>query len=281
MKIANFKLKGQNKFGIVKDSGIIDVSAVYGNKYPSLKTFLENEDISVLSGISAEQTDYKIDQVEYLPVIDNPTKIICVGMNYSEKRAEFNELNPEPTLFIRFADSQTGHLTCINKPVESNEFDYEGELAVIIGKTCTHVSEDNALNFIAGYSCYMDGSARDWQHTWYTAGKNWPKTGGFGPYLTSKDEIQDPHNLSIRTFLNSTEVQNDNTKNMIHKIPYLISYISTFTQLNPGDVIITGSPGGVGKKRNPPLFLKEGDCIEVEIEGLGRLRNHIRETSIA
>lgn len=198
-------------------------------------------------------------------------------MNYSEKRAEFNELNPEPTLFVRFADSQTGHRSFVNKPVESHEFDYEGELAVIIGKTCSHVREEKALDYVAGYSCYMDGSARDWQHTWYTAGKNWPRTGAFGPWLTCKDEITDPHNLSIRTFLNSNEVQNDNTRNMIHKIPYLIAYISTFTQLNAGDVIITGSPGGVGKKRTPPLFLKDGDCIEVEIEGLGRLSNHIRE----
>lgn len=280
MKIVNFKINGKHKFGIINADGIIDVSAVYGNKYPSLKAFLENEEVSGLTEIALAKADYDPDQVEYLPVIDNPTKIICVGMNYSEKRAEFNELNPEPTLFVRFADSQTGHLTFINKPTESHEFDYEGELAVIIGKKCSHVSEADAFDVIAGYSCYMDGSARDWQHSWYTAGKNWPKTGAFGPYLTSKDEIRDPHNLSIRTFLNANEVQCDNTKNMIHKIPYLIAYISTFTPLSPGDVIITGSPGGVGKKRTPPLFLQEGDCVEVEIEGLGRLRNAIREASV-
>lgn len=277
MKIVNFKVNDKHKFGIIQDNGIIDVSAIYGNKYPTLKTFLEKEDIKKLQQISASGIDYQLDEIEFLPVIDNPTKIICVGMNYSEKRAEFNELNPEPTLFVRFADSQTGHRSFVNKPVESHEFDYEGELAVIIGKTCSHVNEAKALDYVAGYSCYMDGSARDWQHTWYTAGKNWPRSGAFGPWLTCKDEIADPHNLSIRTFLNSNEVQNDNTRNMIHKIPYLISYISTFTQLNAGDVIITGSPGGVGKKRIPPLFLKDGDCIEVEIEGVGRLSNHIKE----
>lgn len=277
MKIVNFKVNDKHKFGIIQDNGIIDVSAIYGNKYPTLKTFLEKEDIKRLKQISASGIDYQLDEIEFLPVIDNPTKIICVGMNYSEKRAEFNELNPEPTLFVRFADSQTGHRSFVNKPVESHEFDYEGELAVIIGKTCSHVNEAKALDYVAGYSCYMDGSARDWQHTWYTAGKNWPRSGAFGPWLTCKDEIADPHNLSIRTFLNSNEVQNDNTRNMIHKIPYLISYISTFTQLNAGDVIITGSPGGVGKKRTPPLFLKDGDCIEVEIEGVGRLSNHIKE----
>ncbi|MEX5413265.1 fumarylacetoacetate hydrolase family protein [Atlantibacter hermannii] len=281
MKIVNFSINGKNKFGIVKDAGIIDVSAIYGNRYPSLKAFLEHEDVSSLREIARAAADYAINDVAFLPVIDNPTKIICVGMNYSEKRAEFNEQNPEPTLFIRFADSQTGHLSYVNKPAESREFDYEGELAVIIGKKCSHVSEQDALSHVAGYSCYMDGSARDWQHTWYTAGKNWPRTGAFGPYLTCRDEIPDPHNLQIRTFLNSREVQCDNTKNMIHKIPYLISYISTFTPLSAGDVIITGSPGGVGKKRTPPLFLKEGDCIEVEIEGLGRLSNHIKESVAA
>ncbi|AKL14437.1 TPA: fumarylacetoacetate hydrolase family protein [Kluyvera intermedia] len=277
MKIVNFKVNDKHKFGIIQGNGIIDVSAIYGNKYPTLKTFLEKEDIKGLRKISASGVDYLLDEIEFLPVIDNPTKIICVGMNYSEKRAEFNELNPEPTLFVRFADSQTGHRSFVNKPIESREFDYEGELAVIIGKTCSHVNEAKALDYVAGYSCYMDGSARDWQHTWYTAGKNWPRSGAFGPWLTCKDEITDPHNLSIRTFLNSNEVQNDNTRNMVHKIPYLISYISTFTKLNAGDVIITGSPGGVGKKRNPPLFLKDGDFIEVEIEGVGRLSNHIKE----
>jgi 2-keto-4-pentenoate hydratase/2-oxohepta-3-ene-1,7-dioic acid hydratase in catechol pathway len=180
MKIVNFKVNDKHKFGIIQGNGIIDVSAIYGNKYPTLKTFLEKEDIKGLRKISASGVDYLLDEIEFLPVIDNPTKIICVGMNYSEKRAEFNELNPEPTLFVRFADSQTGHRSFVNKPIESREFDYEGELAVIIGKTCSHVNEAKALDYVAGYSCYMDGSARDWQHTWYTAGKNWPRSGAFG-----------------------------------------------------------------------------------------------------
>ncbi|WP_038904520.1 fumarylacetoacetate hydrolase family protein, partial [Dickeya zeae] len=136
---------------------------------------------------------------------------------------------------------------------------------------------DDALSFVAGYSCYMDGSARDWQHSWFTAGKNWQKTGAFGPYLTTRDEIPDPHALAIRTFLNGRMVQDDNTASMIHKVADLIEYISTFTALSAGDVIITGSPGGVGKKRTPPLFLKPGDSIEVEIEKVGHLRNTIGE----
>jgi len=277
MKIVNFSINGKNKFGIVNEAGIIDVSAIYGNRYPSLKAFLEHEDVSSLREIASAAADYAINEVEFLPVIDNPTKIICVGMNYSEKRVEFNEQNPEPTLFIRFADSQTGHLSYVNKPAESREFDYEGELAVIIGKKCSHVSEQDALSHVAGYSCYMDGSARDWQHTWFTAGKNWRQTGAFGPWMATADEIPDPHSLAIRTWLNGRMVQEDNTSSMIHKVAELIEYISTFTRLSPGDVIITGSPGGVGKKRNPPLFMKEGDRIEVEIEHIGHLSNVIVE----
>lgn len=158
--------------------------------------------------------------------------------------------------FRSFPDSQTGHATPILKPALSNEFDYEGELAVIIGKPGMNIDTDAALSHVAGYSCYMDGSVRDWQHAWFTAGKNWRQTGAFGPCLTTVDEIPDPHRLSIQTYLNGIMVQNDSTSNMIHKVADLISYISTFTALSAGDVIITGSPGGVGKKNPLSLCIK-------------------------
>ena len=216
--------------------------------------------------------------ITFLPVIESPGKIICVGMNYAEKRKEFSETNDAPTLFVRFPDSQTGHATPILKPALSNEFDYEGELAVIIGKPGMNIETDAALSHVAGYSCYMDGSVRDWQHAWFTAGKNWRQTGAFGPCLTTVDEIPDPHRLSIQTYLNGIMVQNDSTSNMIHKVADLISYISTFTALSPGDVIITGSPGGVGKKRTPPLFMHQGDRVEVVIENIGHLMNTIIES---
>src|SRR5690606_22981695 len=193
------------------------------------------------------------------------------------KRKEFDQHNPAPTLFVRFPDSQTGHNEPVLKPRHSSEFDYEGELAVIIGKGGENISRDDALRHVAGYSCYMDGSARDWQHTWFTAGKNWRQTGAFGPWMATADEIPDPHSLAIRTWLNGRMVQEDNTSSMIHKVAERLQYISTFTRPSPGDVIITGSPGGVGKKRNPPLFMKEGDRIEVEIEHIGHLSNVIVE----
>ena len=188
---------------------------------------------------------------------------------------EFNETCDAPTLFIRFPDTLSGHACPLIKPTNTNEFDYEGELAVVIGKPAMNVSAKNALSYVAGYSCFMDGSVRDMQYSWFTSGKNWLNTGGFGPWMVTSDEIDDPQNLSIQTYLNGQQVQNDTTANMIRSVPELIAYISAFSPLSPGDVIITGSPGGVGKKRTPPLFMKNGDLVEVEISGIGRLINPI------
>ncbi|AHJ76616.1 fumarylacetoacetate hydrolase family protein [Kosakonia sacchari] len=275
MKLASFVHQGIRSYGIVKADGVINLGQRLGDRYGDLKSLLAADALSEAQQLSGEATDLCFDDLNFLPVIENPGKILCVGMNYAEKRKEFDQHNPAPTLFVRFADSQTGHNAPVLKPRHSSEFDYEGELAVIIGKGGENISRDAALSHVAGYSCYMDGSARDWQHTWFTAGKNWRQTGAFGPWMTTADEIPDPHQLTIRTWLNGRMVQDDNTASMIHKVAELIEYISTFTSLTPGDVIITGSPGGVGKKRNPPLFMKAGDRIEVEIENIGHLSNVI------
>lgn len=275
MKLASFVHQGIRSYGIVKADGVINLGQRLGDRYGDLKSLLAAGALSEAQQLSGEATDLRFDDLNFLPVIENPGKILCVGMNYAEKRKEFDQHNPAPTLFVRFADSQTGHNAPVLKPRHSSEFDYEGELAVIIGKGGENISRDVALSHVAGYSCYMDGSARDWQHTWFTAGKNWRQTGAFGPWMTTADEIPDPHQLTIRTWLNGRMVQDDNTASMIHKVAELIEYISTFTSLTPGDVIITGSPGGVGKKRNPPLFMKAGDRIEVEIENIGHLSNVI------
>ncbi|MEN0613454.1 fumarylacetoacetate hydrolase family protein [Klebsiella indica] len=275
MKLASFIHQGSRSYGIVKADGMINLGQRLGNHYGDLKSLLAAGALNEAQRLAGETPDIRFDDLEFLPVIENPGKILCVGMNYAEKRKEFDQHNPAPTLFVRFADSQTGHNAPVLKPRHSSEFDYEGELAVIIGKGGEDISRETALSHVAGYSCYMDGSARDWQHTWFTAGKNWRQTGAFGPWMTTADEIPDPHALAIRTWLNGRMVQDDNTASMIHKVAELIEYISTFTSLTPGDVIITGSPGGVGKKRNPPLFMKAGDRIEVEIEHIGHLSNVI------
>jgi 2-keto-4-pentenoate hydratase/2-oxohepta-3-ene-1,7-dioic acid hydratase in catechol pathway len=275
MKLASYLISGKPGYGVMHEEGIIDLYAHFGSKYPDLKSMISNPDVLALA------KEYKVDPVipfnsiTFLPVIPNPNKILCVGMNYKEKRKEFSATANAPTLFTRFSDSQIGHLQNVIKPAYTKEFDYEGELAVIIGKPCYRIKAAEAYQYIAGYSCYMDGSARDWQYEWFTAGKNWLNTGAFGPYLTTIDEVSELEDLSIQTILNGQRVQHDFLGNMVYKVPNIIEYISTFTPLVPGDVIITGSPGGVGKKRNPPLFLKAGDKIEVIIDKIGHLTNTI------
>jgi len=276
MKLVSFiDPNGCRSFGIYRDNGIIDLKKTICNEFNDLKNCIANWDIRKMQKFHRKTVDYCVNEITFLPVIDNPGKIICAGMNYPDKRNEFKQKEAAPTLFIRFPDSQVAHNGRIIKPVLSNEFDYEGELAIIIGRSGREISEVDALACIAGYSCYMDGTARDWQHSWFTAGKNWPKTGGFGPYLVTTDEINNPQNLQIKTWLNGLLVQNDNTRNMVHSIRQLVAYISTFTHLEPGDIILTGSPGGVGKSRTPPLYLKVDDTIEVEIEAIGKLKNII------
>lgn len=278
MKLASYLLQGQRSYGVVTPEGIIDLGRRLGSRFADLKALLAADAVHEALAFAGLEADVSPADVRWLPVIERPEKILCVGMNYADKRKEFDQHNPAPTLFVRFADSQTGHDSPVLKPHHSSEFDYEGELAVIIGKGGVNIAAADALSHVAGYSCYMDGSARDWQHTWFTAGKNWPQTGAFGPWMTTADEIRDPHDLAIRTWLNGRMVQEDNTSSMIHKVAELIEYISTFTSLSAGDVIITGSPGGVGKKRTPPLFMKPGDRIEVEIERIGHLSNVIVES---
>lgn len=276
MKLVSYLVSGRASFGLLTQHGIVDLGKKLGDKYTDLKSLLADEKgLAIAKTYLNDPSDIDEKDITYLPVIPNPNKILCVGMNYAEKRAEFNETSSAPTLFVRFPDSQTGHKTNIIKPAITNELDYEGELAIVIGKTGFRIKQEDALSYVAGYSCYMDGSIRDWQYTWFTAGKNWPSTGAFGPCLTTTDEISDPKALTLVTYLNGQEMQRDSVNNLVHTVPELISYISTFTHLSPGDVILTGSPGGVGKKRNPPIFMKDGDKIEVEITGIGRLTNYV------
>ncbi|RPD94324.1 FAA hydrolase family protein [Candidatus Pantoea deserta] len=267
--------EGYKSYGILQGEGIIDLRSRTDIDTPDLKSFIREKGVAAAEGYIRHETDYQLSDITFLPVIENPGKILCVGMNYQTKRTEFSITSDAPTIFIRFSDSQTAHLGDIVKPALSDQLDYEGELVIIIGKAGSNISEQDATKHIAGYSCYMDGSVRDWQHTWFTAGKNWSKTGGFGPWLVSCDEVPDPQKLQLKTWLNGEIVQQDSTANMVHSIRKIISYMSTFTQLSPGDVILTGSPGGVGRSRNPQVFLNIGDVIEVEIESVGRLTNYV------
>jgi len=281
MKLASYRTSKGAGYGVVTRDGIVDLTRKLGKKYPDLRALLAGGALAKAEKIAkaAKKPDYSLGKITFLPVIPNPGKIICVGLNYEEHRVETGRDKTEsPALFIRVPESQVGHNRPILMPKESTHLDFEGEIAVIIGKAGRRISQEKSWTHIAGYSCYNDGSVRDWQrHTLqWTAGKNFSQTGGFGPWMTTRGEIRDGEELTLETRLNGQVMQHATTEMMIHRIPRLISYISTFTTLEPGDVIVTGTPGGVGARRDPPLWMKPGDKVEIEVSKVGVLVNTIK-----
>lgn len=205
-------------------------------------------------------------------------KILCVGRNYMEHIQESKrEVPGDPVLFCRYEDSQVAHLESIERPIKSVQLDWEGELAVVIGSSCRYVDEVHALEVVAGYSIFNDGSVRDYQHraVQWTAGKNFMRSGSYGPYLVTKDEIADPQSLGLETRVNDTVVQKARTATMIFSVRRLIAHITEWTRLNPGDVIATGTPAGIGNARTPQWFLKPGDELSVSVTSLDTLRNPV------
>ena len=280
MKLATFRTSRGASYGAVTDGGIVDLGRRLGNRYTDLRSLIASNAIGEAKKLLPEKPDFKQSEITWLPVIPNPDKIICVGRNYEEHRAETGrDKTEQPALFIRVAESQVGHRQPILRPRESQHLDYEAEIAVIIGKAGRRISQPDSWNHIAGYSCYNDGSVRDWQrHTvQWTAGKNFAQTGGFGPWLVSADEIPPGSVMTLSCRLNGQQMQHATTEMMIFKIPKLIEYISAFTTLLPGDVIVTGTPGGVGARRTPPLWMKPGDKVEIEIDKVGVLENSIAD----
>ena len=280
MKLATFAGDTDPRFGAVRNDKIVDLTDVLGGDVRSIRAVLEAEKLPQLEAWLSENQGKEIpaDEISMLPVIPDSQKIICVGLNYAKHVEETGrDSKGYPTIFTRWPDSQIGHNHPLVKPKSSDRFDYEGELAVIIGKSGRHISKEDALDYVAGYSCYNDGSVRDWQrhNIQFTPGKNFPETGGFGPYFVTADEVGDVSNLGIQTRLNGEVMQDANTSMLLFDIPTIISYVSGFTTLAPGDVIASGTPGGVGDKREPPVYMKPGDTVEVEIEKIGLLRNSI------
>lgn len=216
--------------------------------------------------------------VRFEPVVRQSQAVWCAALNYRLHITEGNWDAPDhPPFFLRVAGSLCGHEQPIIQPTVSERLDYEGELAVVIGTRARHVPESAAYDVIAGYSCFNDGSVRDWQrHTkQITSGKNFAATGGFGPWLTTKDEVPDIESAQLTTTLNGRTMQQAKISELIFGIPQLIAYVSTMCDLLPGDVIVTGTPGGVGTRQDPPVFMHSGDTVEVEVEGVGLLRNPI------
>ncbi|MGY3447499.1 fumarylacetoacetate hydrolase family protein [Bradyrhizobium sp. USDA 4473] len=283
MKIASFKAAGAASYGIVTDAGVIDAGRRL-KPYPTLKALLTTGSLDELKKLQGERADHVLNDVELLPTVPDPDKIFCIGVNYATHLAESGHPTPpHPMIFTRFANSQVGAGQPMIRPLESERFDYEGEMAVIIGKAGRRIPREAALAHVAGYACYNDGSIRDWQrHTsQFAPGKNFVGTGGFGPWMVTSDELTDISQQHIATRLNGVEVQAAPISDLVFDVATLIAYCSTFTELVPGDVIVTGTTGGVGAYRTPPLWMKDGDVVEVEISGIGVLRNPVQDETAA
>lgn len=279
MKFLSFTKEGRACWGAVIDGGIVDLGLLSGGAFADLKSY-------IAAGMPPDLLDrtagplLSCDEVTFAPVIPNPDKIVMAAVNYWDGTPDPDKAPPYPVLFLRLPSSQIGHGAPLIQPRNSQKLDFEGELAVIIGKGGRHISASDAMDHVAGYAIYNDGSVRDWQkHSHqFTPGKNFSGTGAFGPWMVAADDLPIARGgVSLVTRVNGVEKQRTDTSRMIFDIPYLISYISTFAPLVPGDVIVTGTCTGFGTTRQPPEFLKPGDVVEVEIAGIGVLSNRVMQ----
>jgi 2-keto-4-pentenoate hydratase/2-oxohepta-3-ene-1,7-dioic acid hydratase in catechol pathway len=279
MKLVSFERNGRSGFGVVVGDGIVDATDRLTGRPRGLREALAAGALPLLERLAAMKPDFRQTDVTFAPVIpDAGAKFLCVGVNYMPHIKEMGRERPErPVVFVRFGDSIVGEGQPLLKPRESEQFDFEGELAVIIGKRARRVAKEHALEYVAGYSCFNDGSLRDFQrHSGqFTPGKNFHASGALGPWLMTADEIPDPRKLTLTTRLNGEVMQHESIGELCFDVPQLIEYCSIWTQLEPGDVIATGTPGGVGAGRKPPVWMKPGDTIEIEITRIGTLRNPV------
>ncbi|MEW9922195.1 fumarylacetoacetate hydrolase family protein [Marimonas sp. MJW-29] len=281
MRLASFtRPDGTRSYGTAEGDHILDAGAVLSKKYEDLKSVLAAGAVAELAGVGEPVA---LDEVTFLPPVPNPEKILCIGLNYLPHILESGRPHPEyPSIFTRYPSSIVGHGVPIERPKASREFDYEGELAFVIGKDGRHISEDAAWDHIAGYSCFNEGSIRDYQNhtTQFWPGKSFERSGSMGPWIVTPDEVGDIREQTLTTRVNGNVEQNAPISDLAIGIPEIIAYASTVLTLRAGDVIVTGTPGGVGRYRTPQLFLEPGMDVEVEISKVGVLRNEvIDETS--
>ena len=280
MNFISFINNNEERFGIVFNNKVTDLTGQINN-IKSLKELIQFNCLEEGRSYAKNNPgDIDINSIKLLPVIPNPSKIICVGLNYHEHVKETEKtIADNPVTFQRFNDSQVAHMENMIIPKASDNLDFEGEMALIMKDSESHLSEDDALKYIAGYSCYNDGSVRDWQrHTKSTfgMGKNFKKTGSFGPHMVLAQDIDDYKQLTIKTYLNGEVMQSASLSQLIFDLPFLISYVSKALPWRAGDVLVTGTPGGVGFKRNPPIYLKEGDKVDITISEIGTLSNTLQ-----
>lgn len=279
MKLISYEQGGRARFGAVKNSGVVDLSQAFEGRAADLRALLALGALDEAERyVATAEPSAPLASIRFLPVIPNPDKIFMVAVNYDDHRIEAGRDRTEhPVLFLRLPQSQLGHDQPILVPTVSDKLDYEGEIAVVIGRGGRHIPRGAALAHVAGFSAYNDASVRDWQrHTHqFTPGKNFDATGAFGPWLVTLDEVGDYKGMTLQTRVNGVVLQEAGARDLIFDVEDLIAYISDFTSLLPGDVIVTGTCGGVGFKRAPPIYLKPGDIVEVEVSSVGVLANPV------
>ena len=280
MKIASFEKDGLTSYGVVIDDGIIDLKARLGDKFPKFIDILRNDAVGEISQVIEKQSpDFMLDEINFLIPVTTPEKIICIGVNYGNRNDEYkdgSEAPKFPSVFLRTPGSFVGHNQDIMRPPESDQLDYEGEIVLVIGKGGRRIKQENYLQHIAGISIMNEGTIRDWvRHAKFnvTQGKNFASSGSIGPWMVTTEEVGDLNQLSIQTRVNNELRQDDVISNMIFKFPYLLNYLSTFFELKPGDLIATGTPVGAGARFDPPIWLKPGDILEIEVPNVGKLQN--------
>ncbi|MFP6681184.1 MAG: fumarylacetoacetate hydrolase family protein [Gammaproteobacteria bacterium] len=287
MRLLSFIHAGGVAIGALVDDGVVNLTARLGPKFNSLRTVIAQQRLGTISAaIDSADPDLALEEIRFLPPVPNPEKIICIGVNYINRNAEYkdNSAIPKfPSVFMRTRESLVGHQEPLVRPPESDQLDYEGEIAIIIGREGRRIPEENAANYIAGLSLINEGSIRDWlRHAKFnvTQGKNFERSGSFGPWMVTAEEFPDYLNLPIRTKVNGEERQHDTTASLLFPFTYLISYLSTFMRLKPGDVISTGTPNGAGARFDPPKFLQPGDVVEIDCPNIGKLTNGIVDEKI-
>ena len=285
MKFISFENGGAASFGAVTDAGVVDLGA----RHQDVADLRQAIRLGMLDELATEaasaEADCALAEITFLPTIPNPEKVICIGVNYANRNAEYKDGSAAPkypSVFMRTRESLTGHEQPLMDPPESDQLDYEGEIVIVIGKEGRRIPEDKAHEHVAGLTIMNEGSLRDFlRHAKFnvTQGKNFERSGSLGPWLVTVDELDPMGELKVLTRVNGEERQNDTTDNLMFPFRYLISYLSTFYRLKPGDIIATGTPNGAGARFDPPKYLKEGDVVEVEVPGIGILRNAVETES--
>ncbi|HEY7300381.1 MAG TPA: fumarylacetoacetate hydrolase family protein [Xanthobacteraceae bacterium] len=281
MKLASYIADGKPAFGAVVGDGVVTMNDRLGSRYADLRAAIAGGAIAEMRRLAeGAAPDRKLSGLRFLPAIPNPEKIMCVGINYKSHAAEHGAEAPKlPNIFTRFINTLVAHEGEMIRPKVSTSFDFEGELALVIGRAGRHIAPEDALAHVAGYTCFCDATVRDFTKYSLVASKNFAGTGPLGPWIVTSDDIPDPTRLTLVTRLNGQEMQRSGTDMLIHSIPAIIAFCSVFTPLSPGDIIATGTPDGIGAKRTPPVWMKAGDVLEIEIDRIGTLRTTIADES--